>query len=87
MFVTKASHIVIMEFGCGEHKQPGEKMGSARLNFALVTSRITDPMKKTVEETVDRRKGGKTILRSGQGWTLLAQLGQLRAGQGGKGLL
>ena len=38
------------------------------------------------EEKVDRRRGGKIILRSGQGWTLLAQLGQLTTGLGGKGL-
>ena len=36
---------------------------------------------------VDRRRGKKTILRSGQGWTLLVQLGQLKTGLGGKGLL
>ena len=36
---------------------------------------------------VDRRRGSKTILRSGQGWTLLPQLGQLKTGLGGKGLL
>ena len=36
---------------------------------------------------MDRRRGGKTKLKSGQGWTLLAQLGQLKTGQGGKGLL
>ena len=33
------------------------------------------------------RTGGKTILRNGQGWTLLAQLGQLMTGLCGKGLL
>ena len=27
------------------------------------------------EEEVDRRNGGKTILESGQGWTVPAQLG------------
>ena len=32
-----------------------------------------------------RRRGGKTISKSGQEWTLSAQLGQL--GQDGKGLL
>ena len=30
---------------------------------------------------VDRRRGGNTILKSGQGWTLPAQLGQLKTGQ------
>ena len=34
-----------------------------------------------------RRRSGKTILKSGQEWTLLAQLGQLKTGQGGKRLL
>ena len=29
------------------------------------------------------RKGGKTISNSGQEWTLPAQLGQLKTGQGG----
>ena len=35
----------------------------------------------------DRRRGGKTISKSGQEWTLPAQLGQLETGQDGKGLL
>ena len=39
------------------------------------------------EETVDRKRGGKLIFWSGQGGTLLAQLGQLKTGPGGKGLL
>ena len=39
------------------------------------------------EEEVDRRRGGKTISKSGQGWTLPAQLGQLKTGQDSKGLL
>ena len=36
---------------------------------------------------VDRRRGGKIILKGGQGWTLLAQQGQLKTGLGGKELL
>ena len=39
------------------------------------------------KEKVDRRKGGKTISKSEQGWTLPDQLGQLRTGQDRKGLL
>ena len=39
------------------------------------------------EGEVDRRKGEKTILKSGQGWTLPAQLRQLKTGQDRKGLL
>ena len=34
-----------------------------------------------------RRRGGKTISKSGQEWTLPAQLGQLKTEQDGKGLL
>ena len=41
------------------------------------------------EKGAERRKGGKTIhvLKSGQELTLIAQLGELKTGQGGKGLL
>ena len=39
------------------------------------------------EKAVDRRRGGKTISKSGQEWTLPAQLGQLKTGQDEKGLL
>ena len=39
------------------------------------------------KEEVDRIRGGKTISKGGKGWTLPAQLGQLKTGQDGKGLL
>ena len=39
------------------------------------------------KEEVDRRIGMKTILNSGQAWTLPAQVRQLKTGQGGKELL
>ena len=39
------------------------------------------------EKEADRRRGGKTISKSGQEWTLPPQLGQLKTGQDGKGLL
>ena len=42
---------------------------------------------KGKEKEADRRRGGKTISKSGQEWTLPAQLGQLKTGQDGKGLL
>ena len=32
------------------------------------------------KEEADRRRGGKTISKSGQEWTLPAQLGQLKTG-------
>ena len=42
---------------------------------------------KGKEEEVARRRDGKTILKGRQEWTLPAQLGQLKTGQGGKELL
>ena len=42
---------------------------------------------KEKEKEADRRRGGKTISKSGQEWTLAAQLGQLKRGQDGNGLL
>ena len=42
---------------------------------------------KKKEKEADRRRGGKTKSNSGQEWTLPAQLGQLKTGQDGKGLL
>ena len=36
---------------------------------------------------MDRRRRGQTMLRSEDGWTLLAQLGQLKTELVGKGLL
>ena len=43
-------------------------------------------MKNEKEVHVDRR-GGKTILKSGQGWTLPDQPGQLKIVENGKWLL
>ena len=37
------------------------------------------------EEEVGRRRGGKTISKSGQGWTWPARLGQLKTGQDERG--
>ena len=42
---------------------------------------------KEKEKEADRRRGGKTISKNGQEWTLPAQLGQLKTGQDGTGLL
>lgn len=38
------------------------------------------------KEELDRGRGVKTILNSGQEWNLLAQQGQLKTEPGGKGL-
>ena len=42
---------------------------------------------KGKRKEADRRRGEKTISKSGQEWTLPAQLGQLKTEQDGKGLL
>ena len=55
--------------------------------FCLSKDDLKNTGKGKKEENVNRRRGGKTILRSGQGWTLLVQLGQLKTGLGGKELL
>ena len=47
----------------------------------------TGHSEKEKEKEADRKRGGKTISKSGQEWTLPAQLGQLKTGQDGKGLL
>ena len=41
---------------------------------------------RRTDRWADNRRVGNIILRSGQGWTLLAQLGQLKAGLCEKGL-
>ena len=43
--------------------------------------------RKKKKKEADRRRGSKTISKSGQEWTLPAQLGQLKTGQNRKGLL
>ena len=47
----------------------------------------TGQSERKKKKKVDRRRGGKTISKSGPEWTLLVQLGQLKTGQDGKGLL
>ena len=42
---------------------------------------------KGKRKEADRRRGGKIISKSGQEWTFPAQLGQLKTGQDGNGLL
>ena len=41
---------------------------------------------RKMEKEADRRRGGKTISKSGQEFALPAQQGQLKTGQNGKGL-
>ena len=42
---------------------------------------------KINEKEVDRRRSGKTRLKNGQEWTVPAQQGQLKTGQGWKGIV
>ena len=53
----------------------------------LVQQRQSYRAQSKEKETEADRGGGKTISKSGQEWTLPAQLGQLKTGQDGKGLL
>ena len=59
--------------------------------FNIFWSSIDNPTghseRNKKEKEADRRRGGKTISKSGQEWTSPAQLGQLKTGQDGKGLL
>ena len=48
---------------------------------------LTGHSERKKKKEADRRRGGKTISKSGQEWTLPAQLGQLKTEQDGKGLL
>ena len=53
----------------------------------LAKTILQGTVKGNREKEADRRRGGKTISKSGHGWTLPALLGQLKTGQDGKGLL
>ena len=60
--------------------------GHVSRSSGLAKTILQDTVKKK-EKEADRRRGGKTISKSGQEWTLPAQLGQLKTGQDGKELL
>ena len=57
---------------------------SYKISLLLFSCGLIFPT-KTKRKEVDRRRGGKTISKRGQEWTLPAQLGQLKTGQDGKG--
>ena len=57
-----------------------------RGRFGGACAPFAPPLGPALKEA-DRRRDGKTISKSGQEWTLPAQLGQLKTGQDGKGLL
>ena len=55
--------------------------------FWLSEDSPTGQSEKKKKKEADRRRGRKTISKSGQEWTMPTQLGQLKTGQDGKGLL
>ena len=61
--------------------------GRVSRSSGLAKTILHGTVKGKKENEADRRRGGKTISKSGQEWTLPAQLGQLETGQDGKGSL
>ena len=55
--------------------------------FLFSKHNLTGHSERKKKKEADKRSGGKTISKSRQEWTLPAQLGQLKTGQGRKGLL
>ena len=68
----------------GEYDELLTLVKKRKLRWFGHVSRSSGLAKTILQGTV---KGGKTISKSGQEWTLPAQLGQLKTGQDGKGLL
>ena len=65
-----------------------------KLRWFVYVSRSSGLAKTTLQGTVKgirkeagRRRGGKIISKNGQEWALSSQLGQLKTGQDGKGML
>ena len=80
----------------GEHDELLTLVKRRKLRWFGHVSRSSGLTKTTLQGTVkgkkkekeaDRKIGGKTISKSEQEWTLPAQLGQLKTGQDGEGLL
>ena len=78
----------------GEYDELLTQVKKRKLRWFGHVSRSSGLAKTILQGTVkgkrkraDRRRVGKTISKSGQEWTLPAQLGQLKTGQDGKGLL
>ena len=58
--------------------------GHVSWSSGLAKTTLQGTVKAKKEKEADRRRGKKTISKSGQEWTLPAQLGQLKTGQDGK---
>ena len=73
---------------CKKSKQPLQMMNSRPSSDSLATShglliwlRQCYRAQRQEKEEADRRRGGKTVSKNGQGWTLSTQLGQLKTGR------
>ena len=62
-------------------------MRAGEWNFTPLKDNPTGHSERKKKKRQTEKRGGKTISKSGQEWTLPAQLGQLKTGQDGKGLL
>ena len=76
----------------GEYDELLTLVKKRKLRWFGHVSRSSGLAKTILQGTVkrkeaDRRRGGRTISKNGQKWTLPAQLGQLKTGQDGKELL
>ena len=78
----------------GEYDELLTLVQKRKLRWFDYVSRSSGLAKAILQGTVngkrkeaDRRRGGKTISKSGQEWTLSAQLGQLKTGQDGRELM
>ena len=73
----------------GEYDELLTLVKKRKLIWFVHVSRISGSAKTILQGTVkgQRKRGGKTISKSGQEWTLPAQLGRLKTGKDGKGLL
>ena len=59
----------------------------SRSSAGLAKTILQGTVKGKKKKRQTERRGGKTISKTGQEWTLPAQLRQLKTGQDGKGLL
>ena len=64
-----------------EHFTIGEVRSKSQAAIGEYDEPLTLVKKRKKEKDADRRRNGKTISKSGQEWTLLAQVWQLKTGQ------
>ena len=94
-YVTCTNEVVRRKIQAAIKKDDGlmTLVRKRKLRWFGHVSRSSGLAKAVLQDKVKRKRkgrqkrGGKTILNSGQGWILSVQLGQLKTGQGGRGLL